>query len=323
MRARTGGAGRSLDESFVVLPGSASALRQAGAGSGQLRVSAHGIPLQALDDCFAQLARTFELAFGETKARAARGLLSAAAQHLYRMLRAAVLWAPRHRVRSGPGGHVRRLCSAPALRQACALRALLHYANHAGRTRRLAWVMVKGTCPLAAHYDGAIEPAGTRAWAQVDQPLCMECAGRVREETEAACAEAEAECAAYEAALGRLAAEDARPLPPEARARRCRIRVGCGRVPPREGWVPGRGLNWLPCGAALGRGANLSSGRALLTARRRARRSLRRSAQRRWRRQRLPRQGRSLRKLPWRRRWQRCSPLQLVWAPLAAESVWP
>ena len=46
----------------------------------------------------------------------------------------------------------------------------------------------------------------------------MACAGRVREETEAACAEAEAECAAYEAALGRLAAENARPLPPEARA---------------------------------------------------------------------------------------------------------
>ena len=62
-----GNAGRSLDESFVVLPGSASALRQANSGSGQLRASAHGIPLQALDDCFAQLARTFELAFGETK----------------------------------------------------------------------------------------------------------------------------------------------------------------------------------------------------------------------------------------------------------------
>lgn len=51
----------------MVLPGSASALRQANSGSGQLRASAHGIPLQALDDCFAQLARTFELAFGETK----------------------------------------------------------------------------------------------------------------------------------------------------------------------------------------------------------------------------------------------------------------
>jgi hypothetical protein len=96
MCARTGGAARSLDESFVVLPGSASALRQAGAGSGQLRASAHGIPLQALDDCFAQLARTFELAFGETKARAARAPLSEAAQHLWHMLCSAVLQALRH-----------------------------------------------------------------------------------------------------------------------------------------------------------------------------------------------------------------------------------
>lgn len=53
--------------------------------------------------------------------------------------------------------------------------------------------------------------------AQVDQPLCVECAARVREETEAACAEAEAECATYEAALARLAAEDARPLPSEVK----------------------------------------------------------------------------------------------------------
>ena len=45
----------------------------------------------------------------------------------------------------------------------------------------------------------------------------MECAARVCEETEAACAEAEAECATYKAALARLAAEDARPLPPEVR----------------------------------------------------------------------------------------------------------
>ena len=45
----------------------------------------------------------------------------------------------------------------------------------------------------------------------------MECAARVCEETEAACAEAEAECATYRAALVRLAAEDARPLPPEVR----------------------------------------------------------------------------------------------------------
>ena len=40
------------------------------------------------------------------------------------------------------------------------------------------------------------------------------------EETEAACAEAEAECATYKAALARLAAEDARPLPPEVRLAR-------------------------------------------------------------------------------------------------------
>ncbi len=57
-------AGRNLDESFVMLAGSASVLHQ-GHG-GHLRASNHGVPLQALDDHFAQLARTFEIASGET-----------------------------------------------------------------------------------------------------------------------------------------------------------------------------------------------------------------------------------------------------------------
>ena len=61
------------------------------------------------------------------------------------------------------------------------------------------------------------EPVARCPATQVDQPLCVECAARVREETEAACAEAEAECATYEAALARLAAEDAHPLPPEVK----------------------------------------------------------------------------------------------------------
>jgi hypothetical protein len=52
---------------------------------------------------------------------------------------------------------------------------------------------------------------------QVDQPLCLDCAARVREEAEAAAGEAEAACAAYEAALERLAQEDAQPLSDEAR----------------------------------------------------------------------------------------------------------
>ena len=57
------GAGRNLDESFVMLTGSASLLQQPG---GPMRNASHAVPMQALDDRFAQLARTFELASGET-----------------------------------------------------------------------------------------------------------------------------------------------------------------------------------------------------------------------------------------------------------------
>ncbi|CAL8467088.1 g6624 [Coccomyxa elongata] len=106
--------GRNLDESFVMLAGSASVLQQ-GHG-GHLRASSHGVPMQALDDHFAQLARTFEIASGETA---------------------------------------------------------------------------------------------------VDQPLCLECATRVREEMDAAVTEMEAECEAYEAALQNLAKEDATPMSEE------------------------------------------------------------------------------------------------------------
>ncbi len=56
-------AGRNLDESFVMLTGSASLLQQPG---GLMRNASHSVPMQALDDRFSQLARTFELASGET-----------------------------------------------------------------------------------------------------------------------------------------------------------------------------------------------------------------------------------------------------------------
>ena len=59
-------AGRNLDESFVMLTGSASLLQQPG---GPARNASHAVPMQALDDRFAQLARTFELASGETAVR--------------------------------------------------------------------------------------------------------------------------------------------------------------------------------------------------------------------------------------------------------------
>ena len=55
-------AGRNLDESFVMLTGSASLLQQ----PGPLRNASHAVPMQPLDDRFSQLARTFELASGET-----------------------------------------------------------------------------------------------------------------------------------------------------------------------------------------------------------------------------------------------------------------
>ena len=52
---------------------------------------------------------------------------------------------------------------------------------------------------------------------QVDQPLCIDCAGRVREEMEAMTVEIEAECEAYEQALQRLEQENAQPLSDEVR----------------------------------------------------------------------------------------------------------
>ena len=58
-------AGRNLDESFVMLTESASLLQQ----PGPLRNASHAVPMQPLDDRFSQLARTFELASGETTVR--------------------------------------------------------------------------------------------------------------------------------------------------------------------------------------------------------------------------------------------------------------
>lgn len=49
----------------------------------------------------------------------------------------------------------------------------------------------------------------------MDQPLCIECATRVREEMESAVAELEAECEAYEVALHQLRQEDVTPLSEE------------------------------------------------------------------------------------------------------------
>ena len=48
---------------------------------------------------------------------------------------------------------------------------------------------------------------------QVDQPLCTDCAAKIKEEVEASLAEAEAECAAYQAALDELAQQNDRPMP--------------------------------------------------------------------------------------------------------------
>lgn len=49
----------------------------------------------------------------------------------------------------------------------------------------------------------------------MDQPLCIDCAARVREEVEAMTVEIEAECEAYEQALQRLEQENAQPLSEE------------------------------------------------------------------------------------------------------------
>ena len=56
------GTNKNLEESFVMLAGSASSLRQAPA-----HATAGGIPLQPLDSKFAQMARVFEIASGATK----------------------------------------------------------------------------------------------------------------------------------------------------------------------------------------------------------------------------------------------------------------
>ena len=48
-----------------MLTGSASLLQQ----PGPLRNASHAVPMQPLDDRFSQLARTFELASGETTVR--------------------------------------------------------------------------------------------------------------------------------------------------------------------------------------------------------------------------------------------------------------
>ena len=56
------GTNKNLEESFVMLAGSASSLRQAPAHG-----TTSGIPLQPLDSKFAQMARVFEIASGATK----------------------------------------------------------------------------------------------------------------------------------------------------------------------------------------------------------------------------------------------------------------
>ena len=72
----------------------------------------------------------------------------------------------------------------------------------------------------AAHFPAQILDASAASIVslfllQVDQPLCAECATRVREQIEARLAEVRADCAAYEAALARLAAQDLQPLSEE------------------------------------------------------------------------------------------------------------
>ena len=52
---------------------------------------------------------------------------------------------------------------------------------------------------------------------QVDQPLCTDCAAKIKEEFEASLVEAEAECAAYQAALDELAQQKDRPMPQAVR----------------------------------------------------------------------------------------------------------
>lgn len=54
---------------------------------------------------------------------------------------------------------------------------------------------------------------------QVDQPLCPDCALRVKEEVEASLVELDAECAAYTAALERLAKQDRLPVPQKVRVK--------------------------------------------------------------------------------------------------------
>ena len=71
---------------------------------------------------------------------------------------------------------------------------------------------------------GAEDEGMLRTLCQVDQPLCCECAARVREEMDAATAEVEAECAAYEAALQRLQQENAQPLSNQVSALTVRVR---------------------------------------------------------------------------------------------------
>lgn len=60
-----------------MLTGSASLLQQQ---AGSMRNVGHGVPMQALDDRFSQLTRTFELASGETTVIAYAMLVSASLQ---------------------------------------------------------------------------------------------------------------------------------------------------------------------------------------------------------------------------------------------------
>ena len=58
--------GGRLDDSFLLVAGSASMLRQGGAQGG-MQASTQGIPVHAMDEKLLQIARTFEIASGETQ----------------------------------------------------------------------------------------------------------------------------------------------------------------------------------------------------------------------------------------------------------------
>lgn len=62
------------------------------------------------------------------------------------------------------------------------------------------------------------------AW-QVDHPLCLECAMRVKEEIENTVKEVREECSAYEEAIARLEQENLEIMPEEVSATRSALMV--------------------------------------------------------------------------------------------------